>query len=247
MQLTAWARELYKADSAGSEARWVQLANAVPCLDPRHEFKAVRGGAEREVCLVIKEADTGSLEEFLDAFPPSTCSCSDVAWVSIKRHVPNNVSSTAIEKSIGSALQEWEALRKLRPPQPADAAQLATRHGLKRGKWMLFARPGREVNVVWARVAAALAEGRLGDEAKVSATPAGIMGQNHVICVYTPDYLDLTDVERVRDALRGLRLPLRRRRMLYKPDIYTYFGIYARRHAAEDPGFPPSIYESELE
>lgn len=47
---------------------------------------------------------------------------------------------------------------------------------------------------------------------------------DHVILVYTPNYFDRADVERVRDRLdqkHGVTEPIR-----YKPDIYTSMGLY---------------------
>lgn len=47
----------------------------------------------------------------------------------------------------------------------------------------------------------------------------------HVICVYVSNYLDLEDVDELRRLLReegGVRWKIG-----FKPDVYTYLGIYA--------------------
>ena len=45
-----------------------------------------------------------------------------------------------------------------------------------------------------------------------------------MICVYTDNYADADDVMRVERELRSLGI---NDVLYYKPDIYTYFGIYA--------------------
>ncbi len=59
-------------------------------------------------------------------------------------------------------------------------------------------------------------------------------GDNYVIVVYTPNYLDVEDVFRVREVLRdrcGVESVL-----YYKPDLYTKKRIYA--DTARDLGLP---------
>lgn len=64
-----------------------------------------------------------------------------------------------------------------------------------------------------------------------------------MICVYTHNYLDVADVERVQDALRAALPPLRsRKRLLYKPDVFTYLGIYV----GNEHGLRPTVYSAPL-
>lgn len=49
----------------------------------------------------------------------------------------------------------------------------------------------------------------------------------HVICVYTPDYLDARSVEQVAVTLASIGLPASCRSFRYKPDMYTHLGVYA--------------------
>ena len=56
--------------------------------------------------------------------------------------------------------------------------------------------------------------------------------REHVVCVYTCDYLDRAEVEGVRAGLRASMAAMDAAaaftgRMVYKPDVYTYLGIYA--------------------
>ena len=93
------------------------------------------------------------------------------------------------------------------------------------GKWMLFPRCAGAV-AAWHIVAQAGADGQIW-LAKIA--PRASRG-SHLICVYTPDFTDQADVETV--ALRLADLGLVERSMYYKPDIFTYAGIYNRTRAS---------------
>ncbi len=100
------------------------------------------------------------------------------------------------------------------------------------GKWMLFPRCGRAVPA-WRIVAQAGHDGQIW-LAKIS--PRATRG-SHVICVYTPDFTDRTDVETVVHRLDDLGLV--ERTVYYKPDIFTNAGIYHRSRSSNRA----SVYE----
>lgn len=87
------------------------------------------------------------------------------------------------------------------------------------GKWMLFPLCEQAVPA-WRAVAQAARAGQIW-QAKIApqATSNG-----HLICVYTPDFTDQPGVETVAVLLDDLGLA--QRRLYYKPDIFTYAGIY---------------------
>jgi len=89
------------------------------------------------------------------------------------------------------------------------------------GKWMLFPRCGQAVPA-WRIVAHLGADGQIW-LAKIA--PRASRG-SHVICVYTPDFTDLDEVEAV--VVRLDNLGVVERRVYYKPDVFTYAGIYNR-------------------
>lgn len=91
----------------------------------------------------------------------------------------------------------------------------ACTRGVTSGKWMIFPMP-RDVNAVWRVVADATASGQLGSGAKV-ATKSAIeeeedrqgragTGRPRVVCVYTSDFADEADVQRVVRKLDQLGL-----------------------------------------
>ena len=99
---------------------------------------------------------------------------------------------------------------------------LAKRTNLTTCIWLIF-RPELQIDEVWLKIANAIIRGQLGTvlSAKVSTTPKE---ENHVICIYSEDYLDEAAVMKVRDRLRALGIE---EPIFYKPDIYTYLGIYS--------------------
>ncbi|KAG6117158.1 hypothetical protein E4U13_001282 [Claviceps humidiphila] len=83
------------------------------------------------------------------------------------------------------------------------------------------------VNELWELVARATANNELGIAAKVA--PRSIMGdstRDRLICIYTSDFMDKADVARVLRRMRELKIAgTSRRKIYYKPDIFTYAGI----------------------
>jgi hypothetical protein len=100
------------------------------------------------------------------------------------------------------------------------------------GKWMLFPRCGQAVTA-WRIVAQAGQDGQIW-LAKIS--PRATRG-SHLICVYTPDFTDWADVESVVQRLDNLGVV--DRPVYYKPDLFTYAGIYNRTRSSNRA----SVYE----
>ena len=100
------------------------------------------------------------------------------------------------------------------------------------GKWMLFPRCGQAVPA-WRIVARAGADGQIW-LAKISPRASRA---SHLICVYTPDFTDRAEVETVVQRLDDLGLV--ERPVYYKPDIFTYAGIYNQTRSSNRA----SVYE----
>jgi hypothetical protein len=109
----------------------------------------------------------------------------------------------------------------------ADADRLALDATYLSGKW-LVERPPETVTDLWDGVVADVEAGRFWD-AKVS-TRAGCeaFGEtDHAVLVFTPNYFDRADVDRVRRRLReahGVTEEIR-----YRPDVYTLKGVHQER------------------
>jgi hypothetical protein len=119
----------------------------------------------------------------------------------------------------------------------------ADRDPLAVGKWLIRV-TCRQASYCWGRVRAATEEGTLGIGAKVSTDwgkardPAG-HGRggspgwpDHVICIYTADWRDRDEVARVGRRLGEIDAA-RKQGLMYKPDAFTYAGMYSRNAPGE--------------
>ena len=99
------------------------------------------------------------------------------------------------------------------------------------GKWLLFL-PKEELDAVWPNIAEATGNGLLGIGAKASTAkpnPKSTSSKVGLICVYTYDADDVSDVKRVLEQLRALGF---KSRLNYKEDEQTRQGNYAQ----DNPG-----------
>lgn len=116
--------------------------------------------------------------------------------------------------------------------------ELALNHGVLSGKWLMHLEAGFKLDHAWESVARAVLDGKI-DSAKVSPyNPSGSARQ--VICVYNQNFTDESEVVRLDSIIRatGLKCPLN-----YKPDVYSYLGIY-RNNCWK---LCPTIYESKFD
>jgi len=91
--------------------------------------------------------------------------------------------------------------------------EIAIKHGLVSGKWLLFA-PADKVDMIWSSIASSLVSGPLCSTsaylAKVATSPEQETAKfQHLICVYIPDVYDKASVTEVpyfsRSTWNGLR------------------------------------------
>lgn len=152
-------------------------------------------------------------------------------WKSVKRGFVAENSDNKLHKaitSLGSRVTPDKSHIILRvggeeitiPAEVERVDEVALKSRILVGKW-LIRRSRSEIDIAWKTVAKEVYHGKLGSLAKVSTPREG--ERQHVICVYTDNYFDLEDVMRVRERLRELRFT---GKLCYKPDIYTYLGIY---------------------
>ncbi len=113
----------------------------------------------------------------------------------------------------------------------ATSPTLGIKQTGRTGKWLLFL-PKEELDAVWPKIAEATENGLLGIEAKASTAkpnPNSTSSKAGLICVYTYDADDVSDVKRVLEQLRALGF---KSRLNYKEDEQTHQGHYAQ----DNPG-----------
>ncbi|TKX80177.1 putative phosphothreonine lyase domain-containg protein [Halorubrum sp. SD626R] len=109
----------------------------------------------------------------------------------------------------------------------ADADRLALETTYLSGKW-LVERPPEAVDALWEAVVDDVAAERVWDAKVTTRAGCEAFGEaNHAVLVFTPNYLDREDVDRVRRRLRdahGVTEEIR-----YRPDVYTLDGVHEER------------------
>ncbi|RVE60195.1 hypothetical protein OJAV_G00178520 [Oryzias javanicus] len=159
---------------------------------------------------------------------------SPVGWISVlgPGHHPCGGDVEGLQES-------WEKLlASSRPVTFQTVKELALNHRVLTGKWLMHLDSGFKLDHAWECVARATLEGKIWS-AKVSPFDPK-RDSRHVICVYNKNFTDEEDVMRLDSIIRstGIKCPLS-----YKPDVYTYLGIY-RKNRWE---LCPTIYESKFD
>ncbi|GCB80997.1 hypothetical protein scyTo_0021311 [Scyliorhinus torazame] len=156
-----------------------------------------------------------------------------VGWIAVY----GPASSPAPQRGDAEGLQEdWERLLSSgRLVTFETVKELALNRRVLSGKWLMHLDTGFKVDHAWGSIARAVLDGRV-PAAKVSPyCPSS--DAKHVICVPGDNFTDESQVVRLDAAIRavGIKCPLS-----YKPDAYTYLGLYRGNRWK----LCPTIYES---
>jgi hypothetical protein len=165
--------------------------------------------------------DNSRIERYLVEFAPSKIFSEDGHhWISAQNTMyPEPNTSFDMQ-----ALQaEWNNLKKHKPTTK-DMERLARTYNILCGKWMIFV-PTNRVDAIWSLIARGVVDGKLRRTAKVGTSRKGRV-QSHVICMYTTNWLDTEEREEVAKQIQKLLSHTEVKKMSYKPDLYTYLGIY---------------------
>ncbi|KAK3588757.1 hypothetical protein CHS0354_024238 [Potamilus streckersoni] len=179
-----------------------------------------------------------SLEEWLEENAPSEINrSSGVGWICISRFSERPTQ----DPDVMGLQQAWESLKSSgRPINKQVIMELAKNYDVLAGKWMIHVQSGFKVDQLWSFVCRGIMTHILPSfSAKVSPVNTKENGDadRHVICVYNNDFTNEDEVYELEAGLRtiGIKCPL-----YYKPDVYTYLGVYRNN----EWGLRPTIYES---
>ena len=129
--------------------------------------------------------------------------------------------------NVGLARDEWESLGK--DAKIEDAFRIASKYRLTVGKWMIFTHTNA-VDFIWKKIIQSMFDDKLKHviSAKVSPledTEGDPPDKKHLICVYNKNFLDKKEVFEAESSIRNV---YPRGKLTYKPDIFTYLGIYRK-------------------
>ncbi len=155
-----------------------------------------------------------------------------VGWISIN----SPIESEETENDVIGLQQSWEQLKDSgRPVCLQTITELAHTHQVLTGKWLFYVSTGLKVDHVWSLVSRATLQESLGHSTKVSSFMGG--DRTHVICIYNRDFTNTEEVLQLENRIRAVGIKCQ---LLYKPDVYTYLGIYRNNSW----GLRPTIHES---
>ena len=123
-----------------------------------------------------------------------------------------------------------------RPTSDKTVEELAKSFNVTSGKWIFFPSSGGKGDHLWSIVANGIMSDRLTcDLAKVSALDEA--SEQHCISMHNPDYTNMDQVMESEKSIRQIGIKCK---MQYKPDAFTYLGIYA----GNVWGIKPYIFKS---
>lgn len=159
---------------------------------------------------------------------------SPVGWIAVlgPTHCPGGGDVMGLQES-------WEKLVDSgRPVSFETIKELALNHGVLSGKWLMHLDSGFKLDHAWSCVARATLDGKISSVKVSPHNPTA--DKRQVICAYNQNFTDESEVVRLDSIIRatGIKCPL-----FYKPDVYTYLGIYRNNRWK----LCPTIYESKFD
>ncbi|XP_047445829.1 UPF0696 protein C11orf68 homolog [Mugil cephalus] len=158
-----------------------------------------------------------------------------VGWIAVRG--PNYCPDCG---DLDGLQESWEKLlASCRPVNFQTVKELALNHRVLSGKWLMYLDSGFKLDRAWECVARATLDGKI-FTTKVSPFDSKAGGGRQVICVYNSNFTDEREVVELDSVIRstGVKCPLS-----YKPDVYTYLGIYRNNRWK----LCPTIYESKFD
>lgn len=176
--------------------------------------------------LVYYEGSTeGNFEDWLEMHKPSLIykKRHNVDWICVSRQ---REVRDDLNIQVAAMIDAWEKLDSSsgRPRNEKTVMELVRNFNVTSGKWLFFVDSGGKGDHLWSVVARGIINGTLTCEsAKISSLEDD--SDQHVICMYNPDCTDMDQVMEAESSIRKLGIKCC---MQYKPDAYTYLGVYGR-------------------
>lgn len=172
----------------------------------------------KKMTWIIFNQNKESIINFLNKYKPSKIPKTDCPWICVNNcNIVNDLDDNNIQK----AVNEWHLLKENKKQISFnDINNIAEKYNILSGKWLIYEKTSN-IDKLWANISINCVKGFLGPTVKVS--PKCNYNDEHVICVFTKNYLDKENVYNIRDVLKKNGI---NNKISYKPDIFTYFEIY---------------------
>ena len=165
----------------------------------------------------------------IDMYAPFCFSREDgFGWIHVKRSQDDDDDDDD-DDDVDGLIEAWEKLISSgRYISREKVFELAKKYKCTCGKWMLFVSTGGKGDYLWSLIAKGIVNGKtLSTQAKISATQETEFFESYVniICMYNKNFLDRDQMLESERTIRSLGI---KGTLKYKPDIYTYLGVYRR-------------------
>jgi len=101
---------------------------------------------------------------------------------------------------------------------------------------MIFSDTSFKTELNWNKIVKAIVKKRI--PSRVANVSQNDGTEDHCICVFNKDYTNMQEVNELDQALRSIGIHTQ---MVYKPNVFSYTGIYS----GNEWGIRPTIYKSE--
>ncbi|PPR05420.1 hypothetical protein CVT24_008035 [Panaeolus cyanescens] len=177
-----------------------------------------------------------NIRQFLEQFPPSRTPLAQDYFICVTRF-KDPYHRLGLKESNLKALQEsFDSLVEAENVTAESIQQISKEHNVVSGKWVLFV-PEYKVDAMWAKVVDLVCLYRKAQCANLRNTPQIHGGQQawrqSAICVWVEDFTDKKSVVELRKYLRLIGV---QEEIAFKPDAYSYLGIYSHNIWNVRPG-----------
>ena len=165
-----------------------------------------------------------------------------IQWVSVSLPCTKEWDDTFDAYDLEGLMIAWgQMIKSGRQINFQSILELASNFNVTCGKWMFFTATGAKIDFLWQKIATSVINGNspVFHSAKVSTFHEDGDGR-HVVCIYNPDFRNRQQVLQLEHAIRNTGIKCM---LTYKPDVYTYLGVYKKNPWGLRPTIMKSMFD----
>jgi len=215
------------------EGEEVEEEESDDSMDSELEFDGGKWKTYIEDSLKNKEP----FDIWLSKYTPTTVTKKDrFAWICVRSKFRDPYNS-----DVDGLMESWEAfLSSGRPVNYTNLKELACNHQVLSGKWLFFSDSGGKVDHLWSVVAKNIVNDGKSLPCFTAKVSAYEETNRHVVCIYNPDFTNREQLLQAEQAIRNMGLKCE---LMYKPDVYTYLGVYRNNPWRLSPIIMKSVFD----
>jgi hypothetical protein len=160
-------------------------------------------------------AESG-ISAFLTKWPPSATPAAQYDWITAS-HGNHSEATQENRERLKAAFESLVAARTPHTVTQDEIKELARRHHIRSGKWMIYQQP-KVMDELWGNVVRNIVPTQ--GYAKVSTVRGR---KSPVCCVNVRDFNDELEMKSVRERLRDMKV---QNAIIFKLDAFTFLDLY---------------------